>query len=175
MNVWENSNFHNFFQEAQNDPFYFLIWDTFKDLPNKYDNQCLTTDDSPEEKNVPCVFPFVFDEIMRFECITDTDPDGRYWCFTKVDDNLEGIGNWGYCDQSCPPNNTQFLQEITTVIPITEECPTPNESENKNTPCVFPFAFKGGLISESLSLWLKSPQKGGKNYLEHYPVFLGAK
>ena len=119
------------------------------------------------------MFPFVFDEIMRFECITDTDTDGRYWCFTKVDDNLEGIGNWGYCGQSCPPNNTQFLQEMTTLIPTTEEtttiflitateneshdkvsnnCPTPNESENKNTPCVFPFAFKGGLISESLSL-----------------------
>jgi hypothetical protein len=113
--------------------------------------------------NAPCVFPFVFDDIMRFECITDTDPDSRYWCFTKVDDNLEGIGNWGYCGQACPPNNTQSTQEITTPIPTTAEttttlvtttenknnnkvsnkCPTPNESENKNTPCVFPFAFKG--------------------------------
>ena len=84
---------------------------------------------------------------MRFECITDTDPDGRYWCFTKVDDNLEGVGNWGYCGQACPPiNNTQFTQEITTPIPITavsDKCSTPKESENKNTPCVFPFAFKG--------------------------------
>ena len=141
---------------------HFLIWDTFKDLPNNYSNQCLTTDDSPEV-NAPCVFPFVFDDIMRFECITDTDPDSRYWCFTKVDDNLEGIGNWGYCGQACPPNNTQSTQEITTPIPTTAEttttlvtttenknnnkvsnkCPTPNESENKNTPCVFPFAFKG--------------------------------
>lgn len=113
--------------------------------------------------NAPCVFPFFFDDTMRFECITDTDPDGRYWCFTKVDDNLEGIGNWGYCGQACPPNNTQFIQEITTPIPTTAEttttlvtttenknnnkvsnkCPTPNESENNNTPCVFPFAFKG--------------------------------
>ena len=106
---------------------------------------------------------------MRFECITDTDPDDRYWCFTKVDENLEGIGNWGYCSQSCPPiNNTQFIQEITTQIPTTPEnesnnkvsdkCPTPNESEKKDTPCVFPFAFKGGLISGSFSICLKSPK-----------------
>ena len=130
------------------------------------------------------MFPFVFDEITRFECITDTDPDGRYWCFTKVDENLEGIGNWGYCGQSCPPNNTQFVQEITTQIPTTPEttttenesnnkvsnkCPTPNESEKKDTPCVFPFAFNGGLISECYSFCLKSPRKGGKNYPEHYP------
>ena len=27
---------------------------------------------------------------------------------------------------------------------------------------------KGGLISESLSLWPESPKKGAKNYLEHY-------
>ena len=28
---------------------------------------------------------------------------------------------------------------------------------------------KGGLILESFSLWLKSPKKGAKTYLEHYP------
>ena len=98
------------------------------------------------------MFPFVFQDKVRLECITDTDPDGRYWCFTKVDDNLEGIGNWGYCGQACPPiNNTQSIP-TTTLVPTTEnknnnkvsnECSTPKESENKNTPCVFPFAFKG--------------------------------
>ena len=103
------------------------------------------------------MFPFVFQDKVRLECITETDPDGRYWCFTKVDENLEGIGNWGYCGKSCPPNNTQ-------TIPATEnKCPTPNQSENKNTPCVFPFAFKGGLISESVSLLLKSPNKDAKS------------
>ena len=29
---------------------------------------------------------------------------------------------------------------------------------------------RGGLISESFSLWLKSPQKGAKNYPDHYPT-----
>ena len=109
------------------------------------------------------MFPFVFQDKVRLECITDTDPDGRYWCFTKVDENLEGIGNWGYCGQSCSPINTQIVQEFTTQIPTTTEnsnkCPTPNESEKKDTPCVFPFAFKGGLISECYSFSLKVTQK----------------
>ena len=30
------------------------------------------------------------------------------------------------------------------------------------------FLRKGGLISERFSLWLKSPKKGAKNYLEHH-------
>ena len=30
------------------------------------------------------------------------------------------------------------------------------------------YNIKGGLISESFSLWLKSLNKGTKNYLEHY-------
>ena len=103
------------------------------------------------------MFPFVFQDKVRLECITDTDPNDRYWCFTKVDENLEGIGNWGYCGQSCSPINTQIVQEITTQN--SNKCPTPNESEKEDTPCVFPFAFKGGLISECYSFSLKVTQK----------------
>jgi len=39
------------------------------------------------------------------ECTTATDPDGRWWCSTKVDNNLEHVGaggNWGYCSLDCP-------------------------------------------------------------------------
>ena len=53
------------------------------------------------------MLPFKFQGILRNECITETDPDDRYWCSTKVNENLEhadGIGNWGYCSQSCPLN-----------------------------------------------------------------------
>ena len=75
-------------------------------LGNIPNNQCLTTNDSPD-KNAQCKLPFKFNGVLRQECITDTDPDGRYWCSTKVDENLEHIrfpnGYWGYCDQSCPP------------------------------------------------------------------------
>ena len=72
-------------------------------LPN---GQCFTTSDSPD-KNTQCILPFKFNGILRQGCITDTDPDGRYWCSTKVDEDLEHSrfpnGYWGYCDKSCPP------------------------------------------------------------------------
>ena len=32
------------------------------------------------------------------------------------------------------------------------------------------FAVKGEFFSESFSLWLKSPNKGAKNYPERYPA-----
>ena len=69
------------------------------------DSQCFTTSDSPD-KNAQCKFPWKFQGILRQQCITDSDPDDRHWCSTKVDENLEhipGNGYWGYCDQSCPP------------------------------------------------------------------------
>ena len=57
-------------------------------------------------------------EILRHECITETDNDNRYWCSTKVNENLEhadGIGNWGYCSQSCPPLSMDFLRKIPSI------------------------------------------------------------
>ena len=81
------------------------------------DNQCLTTDDSPS-KNIPCVLPFKFQGKLRNECITETDPNDRYWCSTKVNENLEhadGIGNWGYCSESCPRLNKESASYSNTT------------------------------------------------------------
>ena len=68
--------------------------------------QCLTTNDSPD-KNVPCALPFKFNGELKNACITDTDPDGRYWCSTKVNprtkEHIGGQGKWGFCQNSCPP------------------------------------------------------------------------
>ena len=51
--------------------------------------QCSVTDNvSKEEKQ--CVFPFVLDSNLDFkniECTNQNDPDGKYWCSTKVDEN----------------------------------------------------------------------------------------
>ena len=51
--------------------------------------QCSVTDNiSKEEKQ--CVFPFVLDYNPNFEnieCTNQNDPDGKYWCSTKVDEN----------------------------------------------------------------------------------------
>jgi hypothetical protein len=73
--------------------------------------QCFTTNDSPC-KNALCVFPFKFNGVIKNTCINDTDPDGKYWCSTKVDDNLEhigGQGNWGFCRKSCPLLNPKII------------------------------------------------------------------
>ena len=66
--------------------------------------KCVTTNDSPT-KDTPCAIPFKFLGKLREGCITETDPDGRYWCSTKIDeklDHIQGEGNWGYCTESCP-------------------------------------------------------------------------
>jgi hypothetical protein len=66
------------------------------------------------------VLPFKFQGILRHECITETDPDNRYWCSTKVNENLEhadSIGNWGYCSESCPPKNGMLRKAEILSIP----------------------------------------------------------
>ena len=71
--------------------------------------QCLTTDESPDS-NVPCALPFKWNGELRNSCITDLDPDGKYWCSTKVSprtkEHIGGEGNWGWCRNSCPPINS---------------------------------------------------------------------
>ena len=65
--------------------------------------------------------------MLRQGCITDTDPDDRYWCSTKIDENLEhipGNGYWGYCDQSCPPlistepKQGKYVEAFPVLVPI---------------------------------------------------------
>jgi len=77
---------------------------------------CLTTNDSPD-KNAECKFPWKFNGKTLNGCTDETDPDGKFWCSTKVDDKLEhigGQGNWGFCRQSCPP-----ITPVTTPKPPT--------------------------------------------------------
>ena len=74
--------------------------------------QCHTTRDSVDQggKYAPCALPFKFNGELRHACITEEDPDGKYWCSTKVDENLEhvpGGGFWGFCQNSCPPLATR--------------------------------------------------------------------
>ena len=65
--------------------------------------ECITTKDSiGDQKDLPCVFPFVIGDKTFNECTTDTDPDGRLWCATETDDSNNQIGGkWGYCPDNC--------------------------------------------------------------------------
>ena len=74
--------------------------------------------------------------IMRFEntfCITSIFIYCRYWCSTKVDNELEhigGQGNWGFCRQSCPPITP--MEDPIEILPTT---PTP--TEKSEVPDIF--------------------------------------
>ena len=55
----------------------------------------------------PCIFPFMVLgrssnglNVTYDTCTHILDPDGRFWCSTKVDENgVHQSGNWGHCDQ----------------------------------------------------------------------------
>ena len=60
-------------------------------------------------------------------CITDADPDNRFWCSTKVDDNLEHIGgggHWAYCSESCSPILSEAQESLLPTIIETKTSPT---------------------------------------------------
>ena len=83
----------------------------FADVNNSIQKEvkkCQTADYGPQ-RNVLCKFPFKYKNILRNECIADDDPEGKQWCATEVDANLEFSGiNWGYCSNSCFETGTRF-------------------------------------------------------------------
>ena len=53
------------------------------------------------------------------ECINVNDPDGKFWCSTKVDTNGNHVKSyWGYCGQNCSnlPNKDQQAKVVVTPL-----------------------------------------------------------
>ena len=53
----------------------------------------------------PCQLPFIFNDVTRNGCITESDPEGRAWCSTRVDSegrHVAGGDHWAHCDPECP-------------------------------------------------------------------------
>merc|ERR1712233_153974 len=66
------------------------------------DQSCKTIGGPGQGK--PCVFPFRFGGSLRSSCITDLDPEGKFWCSTRVDaggNHVTGTGEWGHCSAGC--------------------------------------------------------------------------
>ena len=110
-----------------------------KCIENEEILKCKTTYDSPSKtRNVACVFPFIHDNTTFNSCTDVTDPDGRFWCSSKVDESGKHIqGNWGFCSEDCfDSDNDEDEEEI---------CRTTNESGSrvKNEKCIFPFILFG--------------------------------
>jgi len=101
---------------------------------------CLTTNDGPQ-KNALCILPFKFEGKLKNTCINDQDPDGRFWCTTKVDKDLNhigGQGNWGYCGSSCPSTVPRTITAappvvFTTKAPRTTRRPTRRTTTRRTT------------------------------------------
>ena len=71
-------------------------------------SQCLTTPESPQNPNSPCILPFRFNGRLENQCILDVTT-GNYWCPTKLNSDGDYIFNkdsWGFCGSSCPPMKT---------------------------------------------------------------------
>merc|ERR1712112_572271 len=78
-----------------------------------------------------CVFPFNFMGVSHFACTT-IDGDSP-WCATQTDDNDDidwwGDAPWGYCDASCPMEDTTTTT-TTTATTTTCQCGLKGGSTN---------------------------------------------
>merc|ERR1719458_433646 len=71
-----------------------------------------------------CAFPFNYMGVSHFGCTT-IDGDTTPWCSTQTDandDHVGGIGAWGYCDASCPVQETVATTTPATAAPGTCQC-----------------------------------------------------
>ena len=63
---------------------------------------------NPPEANKSCVFPFTYLGSNYTTCTEQESPSGEAWCATKVDDNGDYIGKWGYCGAACGVQNQEY-------------------------------------------------------------------
>jgi len=71
-----------------------------------------------------CQFPFIFRGETRSGCITESDPDGRLWCSTKVDSqgrHVVGGDHWAHCSESCPRDLRQTESADSAELTVTPQ------------------------------------------------------
>jgi len=84
-----------------------------QDISFREDKQLCTTIGGPSAGQ-PCVLPFKFMGKLRTGCTTENDPDGKYWCSTKVDKDGNHIpkqDNWAHCGQGCQQEKEESSSE----------------------------------------------------------------
>jgi len=72
-------------------------------FPTSEKQGCTTVSGPGQGK--PCQLPFIWGGAVRNTCITDGDPEGKFWCSTKVDAQRNHIVNgdhWAHCSSQCP-------------------------------------------------------------------------
>ena len=78
--------------------------------------KCLTTDESGSAvQKAPCLFPWTLNGETYDSCTTVDDPEGRFWCATKLDESGSYVdGQWGYC-----PETAECIKELDCGGPTT--------------------------------------------------------
>ena len=70
-------------------------------LPIPFSDECFVIEKKTNDLQ-SCIFPFVYSGKTYNECINVNDPNGKFWCSTKVDTNGNHVKSyWGYCDRNC--------------------------------------------------------------------------
>jgi len=86
-----------------------------------------------------CVFPFTYQEVTYNGCTDVSDPEGKLWCATKVDQDGNYIlfsEAYGHCRPSCPVHQNELPTEFglrssseEETCPEKEECLAQGECE----------------------------------------------
>ena len=52
---------------------------------------------------MPCILPWIDESTKKkHEGCAELEDENRFWCPTKVDDNMKYVsGNWGFCNENC--------------------------------------------------------------------------
>ncbi|XP_060549625.1 uncharacterized protein LOC117668957 isoform X2 [Pantherophis guttatus] len=79
---------------------------------------CEPSEPKEEDENLSCTFPFVYDGKLYFSCTTEGRSDGKRWCATTINYDLDK--KWKFCPEEL---GTELQQDDPT--------------------CVFPFIYKG--------------------------------
>jgi len=75
---------------------------SFADDSDSIKQECETV--GGPRAGLPCIIPFRFGGKLHTGCIQDSDPDLKFWCSTKVDQDLNHVpneDNWAHCGQGC--------------------------------------------------------------------------
>merc|ERR1712130_980746 len=108
------------------------------------------TNDGPAAGSA-CAFPFNYMGVLHTGC-TQIDGDPTPWCSTQTDEDFEhvsGVGAWGYCDASCPLQETGETGSGSGSTGETgsgsgASCIT-NDGPAAGSACAFPFNYMGVL------------------------------
>ena len=106
-----------------------------------------------------CQLPFAWGGKVREGCITDGDPEGKYWCSTKVDGEGNHVTNgehWAHCSPQCPGVQPVISSAFTVAAGL---CVTPAGAEGT---CKIPSTCIGATIDyiENNECGLPSGEEG---------------